>query len=97
MKKYTGHVIKSVKTGSIAEELEIEAGDILLKINNEILEDVFDYQYMQEEEYLEILIRKASGEEWILEVEKDYDEDLGMEFEQGLMDDYRSCTNKCTI
>ncbi|MDY5578216.1 MAG: DUF512 domain-containing protein [Lachnospiraceae bacterium] len=95
MKKYTGHVIKSVKTGSIAEELEIEAGDILLKINNEILEDVFDYQYMQEEEYLEILIRKASGEEWILEVEKDYDEDLGMEFEQGLMDDYRSCTNKC--
>lgn len=95
MKKYTGHLIKNVKPASIAEELEIEAGDVLLKINGEIVEDIFDYQYMIEDDYVEILIRKASGEEWVLEVEKDYDEDLGMEFEQGLMDDYRSCHNKC--
>ena len=95
MKKYTGHRIKNVKPGSIAEELEIEAGDTLLKINNEILEDIFDYQYMIEEEYIEVLIRKASGEEWVLEIEKDYDDDLGLEFEQGLMDEYRSCQNKC--
>lgn len=95
MKKYTGHFIKNVKPGSIAEELEIETGDALLKINGEIVEDIFDYQYMMEDDYVEVLIRKASGEEWVLEVEKDYDEDLGLEFEQGLMDDYRSCRNKC--
>ena len=40
-------------------------------------------------------VRKNNGEEWELEIEKDYDEDLGIEFENGLMDDYKSCSNKC--
>lgn len=93
--KTKGHVVKDVKAGSIAEELEIEAGDILLKINGQDIEDIFDYQFFEEDEYLEILIRKENGEEWELEVEKDYDESLGIEFENGLMDDYRSCHNKC--
>lgn len=93
--KTKGHVVKSVREGSIAEELEIEPGDTLLKINNEDIEDIFDYQFLVEDEYIEILVKKADGEEWILEVEKDADEDLGIEFENGLMDDYRSCHNKC--
>ncbi len=62
MKKYQGHVIKNVKPDSIAEELEIEAGDILLEVNGENIEDIFDYQYLIEDDYLEILIRKTSGE-----------------------------------
>ena len=95
MKKYQGHVIKNVKQDSISEELEIKAGDVLLEINGEKIEDIFDYQYLTEDEYIEILIRKPSGEEWILEVDKDYNEDMGMEFEEGLMDNYRSCQNKC--
>ena len=95
MKKKNGHLIKSVKEGSIAEEMEIEAGDVLLEINGEQMEDVFDYHYAINDEYIEILIRKSNGEEWILEIDKEADEDLGIEFEQGLMDDYRSCTNKC--
>ncbi len=90
-----GHLIKQVEAGSIAEEMGIEAGDRLLKINGEAVEDVFDYQYMIEEEYVEVLIAKASGEEWLLEIDKEYEEDLGVEFENGLMDEYRSCTNKC--
>ncbi len=89
------HVIKSVKAGSIADELNIESGDILIEIDGEILEDVFDYHYMVNSDYLVMVIRKPDGEEWELEIEKDFDEDLGIEFEQGLMDDYRSCTNKC--
>jgi len=93
--KITEHIIKAVEAGSIAEELEVEAGDVLLAINNQEIEDVFDYRCMILEEYLEILIRKADGEEWLLEVDKDEDEDLGLEFENGLMSDYRSCTNKC--
>ena len=93
--KKTEHIIKAVEPGSIAEELEVEAGDVLLAINNQEIEDVFDYRCMILEEYLEVLIRKADGEEWLLEVDKDEDEDLGLEFETDLMSDYRSCTNKC--
>ena len=89
------HVIKSVKAGSIAEELNIEPGDVLLEIDGEVLEEVFDYHYMVNSDYLVMVIRKQDGEEWELEIEKDFDEDIGIEFEQGLMDEYRSCTNKC--
>ena len=89
------HVIASVEPGSIADELELEAGDILLKINGNIIEDVFDYHYLMNEEYVELLICKADGEEWELEIEKEFEEDLGVSFENGMMDDYRHCTNKC--
>ncbi len=93
--KYTEHIIKAVEPDSIAEELEVEAGDVLLAINDQEIEDVFDYRCMIKDEYLEVLIRKADGEEWLLEVEKEYDDDLGIEFENDLMSEYRSCTNKC--
>lgn len=93
--KTKGHLIKKVLSDSIAEEMEIEAGDRLLAINGEEIEDIFDYQYLIQDEYVEVLIQKANGEEWELEVDKEYDEDLGVEFENGLMDDYRSCCNKC--
>ena len=89
------HVIKEVQPGSIAEELEIEAGDILLTINGEEIEDIFDYRFLVQDEYLEVLIRKADGEEWELEIEKEYEEELGLEFENALMSEYRSCYNKC--
>lgn len=89
------HIIKSVEEGSIAWEMGIEPGDSLLQINGSIIEDVFDYHYYTNDEELLILIQKENGEEWELEIEKDYDEDLGIEFEQGLMDEYRSCRNKC--
>ena len=89
------HIIDKVLEGSIAEELEIEVGDELVSINDQKIEDIFDYQYYVEEEYIEVLIRKPDGEEWLLEIDKDPDEDLGIVFENGLMDDYRSCHNKC--
>ena len=90
------HMIKKVEPGSIAEEMEIEAGDILLTINGQQVEDIFDYQFMTQEEKLEIVIQKGTGgEEWLLEIEKDEWEDLGIEFENGLLDEYRSCQNQC--
>ncbi|RGU90688.1 DUF512 domain-containing protein [Clostridium sp. AF15-17LB] len=89
------HVIKEIVPGSIAQEMGIEPGDRLLSINDTIIEDVFDYHYCVNEEELVLLIEKPDGEEWELEIEKDYEEDLGIEFEQGLMDEYRSCRNKC--
>ncbi|MGN0332364.1 MAG: DUF512 domain-containing protein [Lachnospiraceae bacterium] len=89
------HIIKEVMPGSIAKELEIEPGDCLLSINGNEIEDVFDYHFYVNDEYLNVLIGKSNGEEWELEIEKDLEEDLGIEFEQGLMDEYRSCRNKC--
>ncbi len=94
-KKQQEHKIKEVVPGSIAEELEIEAGDVLLSVNDKPVVDIFDYRYLSEEEEVTLFIRKADGEEWELEIEKDATEDLGLVFEEGLMDAYRSCRNKC--
>lgn len=93
--KHIEHKIKEILPGSIAEELELEPGDVLLKINDTVIEDIFDYQYLAEDDYIEVLVRKQNGEEWLLEVDKEPDEDLGITFENGLMDDYKSCHNKC--
>ena len=91
MKKNFEHKISRVLPESIAEELEIEPGDVLLAVNDQPIEDVFDYHYYTNEEYLTVLIRKPDGEEWELEIEKEFEEDLGIEFESSLMDEYRSC------
>lgn len=91
------HTIIRVEEGSIAEELGVEPGDKLISINENAIEDIFDYQYNVEEEELVVLIEKPSGEQWELEIEKDPDEDLGVSFEQSLMDEYRSCRNKCVF
>lgn len=93
--KKNKHVISRVLPGSIGEELELEPGDVLLSVNGSPVEDVFDYQYLLNEEYVVLLVEKPDGEQWELEVEKEYEEDLGLEFENGLMDEYRSCSNKC--
>ncbi len=90
-----GHKIKTIAPGSIGEELELEPGDRVLAVNDQKIEDVFDYHYLINDEYIELTILKSNGEEWILEIEKDAEEDLGIEFESSLMDDYHSCTNKC--
>jgi putative radical SAM enzyme (TIGR03279 family) len=90
-----GHVIRAVNPGSIAQEMGIEQGDRLLAIDGQEIRDIFDYQYYIQDEYIEVLVEKHSGEEWLLEIDKEYEEDLGVEFENGLMDDYRSCRNRC--
>ena len=92
--KYQGHKIMAVTPGSIAEELELEPGDVLLTIDGEELEDIFDYDYMTDAESFVMVVRKANGEEWELEIESG-GEDLGLTFENGLMSDYKSCSNKC--
>ena len=61
----TEHVVKEVMPGSIAEEMGMEAGDVLLSMNDKEIEDVFDYRYLMKDEYVEILVRKADGAEWL--------------------------------
>ena len=91
------HIIKSIEPGSIAEEMELVPGDELLTVNGEEIEDIFDYQFQIKDTYVELGIRRTDGEEWILEIDKEYDEDLGIVFENSLMDEYRSCRNHCVF
>ncbi|HKM34857.1 MAG TPA: DUF512 domain-containing protein [Lachnospiraceae bacterium] len=93
--KKNGHVIKAVEKGSIAEELGLKSGDRILKVDDTEVEDIFDYQFFIQDTYIEVLAKTAEGEEWLLEIDKEFDEDLGIEFENGLMDEYRHCHNKC--
>ncbi len=88
-------MIKKIEEGSIAQELGLVPGDWLLAINGQQIRDIFDYQYEIQEGYVELLIEKTDGEQWLYEVEKDCEEELGAVFESGLMDEYHSCSNRC--
>ncbi len=87
--------VKSVLPGSIAEEAGIEAGDAILSVNGEKIKDIFDYRFLITNENLMLEILKQDGEVWEIEVEKEEYEDLGLEFESLMIDDAKSCKNKC--
>ena len=95
MKKIYEHLITAIEEGSIADQLGLVVGDTLLRINGQKMEDIFDYQYLVADEVIVLLIRHADGTEEEIEFEKDEDMDLGITFGSSLMDEYRSCHNKC--
>lgn len=88
-------VVSSVLADSIAEELEIETGDILLSIDGEKLQDMIDYNYLCKNELITVEIQKKNGEIEEIELEKDYDEDLGIVFESAVFDRVKPCLNNC--
>lgn len=87
--------ISLVKPASIAEEVGIEIGDYLLSINDAEIEDIIDYKYLSSDEEMVFTIEKRNGEIWDIDIEKDYDEEIGLEFQKSIMDEAKSCTNKC--
>jgi putative radical SAM enzyme (TIGR03279 family) len=90
-----GQVVSSVISGSLAEELDIRPGDRLLCIDGKPVIDVFDYQVRQLQADLVILIEKLDKSQIEFELEKDEDYDLGLVFENPLLDDCNSCQNHC--
>ncbi len=90
-----GAVISAVQPGSIAAELGIASGDILVTINGEPITDLIVYYYLMVDESLELKIVKPEGESWLLDIEKAYGEDLGLKFSGPTCDGLRRCTNKC--
>lgn len=88
--------IEGVAPGSIFEELEIEKGDTLLTINGMPVADIMDYRYLQADEELMIEIEKPGGEIWELDVEKDFEEDLGLVFDENMLET-RTCKNNCVF
>ncbi len=89
-----GHIVKSVNKGSIADSLGILPGDVVIKIDDNEIEDIFDYQFFTLTDYLVLTVLRG-GEEWEYEIEKGDNEDLGLVFENGMMGDYRRCSNNC--
>lgn len=88
-------IVSGVEIGSIAEELEIEQGDVLISIDGQELMDLIDYRFYVNSEELTIAIQKKNGEVEEIELEKDYDEDLGIIFESAVFDKIHPCLNKC--
>lgn len=90
-----GAVVAGVAPGSIGEEMGIEPGDRVISINGQAVDDILDYRYLADDQDLEVEIGKNSGEVWVLEIEKDYEEILGLEFDVVVFDRIRPCINKC--
>ena len=84
-------LVSGVSPNSIAQELDIKEGDILLSIDGEKLQDMIDYNFMTKSELLTIEIQKKNGEVEEIELEKDFDEDLGIIFESAVFDKVKPC------
>lgn len=91
------NLVSKVLPNSIAEEVEIESGDKLISINGNNVKDIIDYKFLITDEYLELEVEKPDGEIWEIEIEKDYDEDLGIVFKEAILDRPMSCHNKCVF
>ena len=91
----TSHQIAFVRPGSPAALAGVEPMDIIKEINGVELIDIFDYYYYEDEPAFEMLIEKPDQTRHLVHITKSEGEDLGITFENGLMDDYRSCHNKC--
>ena len=88
-------LVSEVIEGSIAEELEIEKGDIILSIDGEKMQDMIDYKFLCKNELITVEIQKKDGEIEEVELEKDFDEDLGIIFESAVFDKVKPCLNNC--
>ena len=93
-KTYPG-VILRVLEGSIAEELELVPGDKIIAVNDMPLRDIIDFSFAMADEEIELLVEHADGEQELIEFDKDYDEDFGVEFERAVFDGIRPCANHC--
>ena len=88
-------LITKVVPDSIASEIGFEPGDAIVAINGTRPRDLIDYQFLCSDEVLELEVLDAAGRSHSVEIEKDYDDDLGLEFETALFDGLIQCNNRC--
>lgn len=93
-KIYPGVILRVLK-GSIAEELDLVPGDKILKVNGTAMRDIIDFSFAMADEEIELLVEHADGTQEIVAFDKDYDEELGVEFERAVFDGIRECANHC--
>lgn len=90
-----GVEITEIAPASLAAELELEAGDRIIKVNGRTVRDYLDFRFQTGGETEVVLeVRKRSGEEWELDIERDEGEDFGLSFEQIVP---RQCANECVF
>ncbi|SFI15993.1 putative radical SAM enzyme, TIGR03279 family [Tindallia magadiensis] len=95
MEKKGKNIIKHIEPGSIAEEMGVLPGDFLIKINQQLIEDRLDYEFLSADDFLEVELEKSDGTQWVLEIEKEVDEELGIIFTNEEADKTKQCHNKC--
>lgn len=88
-------IVDSVIKNSIAQELEIQKGDEILSINGQKMTDMIDYNFHIKSELVTIELKRKNGEIEEIEIEKDFDEDLGIVFESAIFDKIKPCLNHC--
>ena len=88
-------IVNSVLEGSIAEELEITKGDEILSVDGCQMLDMIDYNFYMKSELITIEVKKTNGEIEEIEIEKDYEDDLGIVFESAVFDKIKPCLNHC--
>ena len=88
-------IVEEVIPGRIADQLGVEPGDRVKTINGEPVRDILDYRFLTCAEIISVLLKKESGEEWLLDIEKDYEEDLGICFKQEGLGRIKRCQNNC--
>lgn len=93
-KQYAG-VILRVNPGSLAEELELTPGDKILSINGQNLRDIIDLSFAMADEEIDLLVEHPDGEQEMVSFDKNFDEELGVEFESAVFDGIRNCANHC--
>ncbi len=88
-------LITQIFPDSIAAEIGFEPGDAIVSINGTRPRDLIDYQFLCADEILELEVIDTKGKTHLVEIEKDYDDDLGIEFETALFDGLIQCNNRC--
>ena len=88
-------VVASIEEGSIGEELGFEVGDQLISINGVKPRDLIDYKFLIAEEDIQLKILEEKGKQHTIDIEKDYDDELGLAFTEALFDGLKQCNNQC--
>ncbi len=90
-----GNIIKYVYPDSIAQDANLQAGDVILAVNGKKINDILEFRFITADEEYELTVEKKDGSVEIITVENEYNEELGVDFEKALISGARSCANKC--
>ncbi|MBE3598292.1 MAG: DUF512 domain-containing protein [Limnochordaceae bacterium] len=90
-----GAIVSEVRAGSLADEAGIRPGDQIVAINGVPASDLVQLHYAAAQDRVDLEVRRPDGETWVVEIEKDEDEDLGLRFSDPLFDRIVTCVNRC--
>ena len=92
-----GLVVAGVEPGSIGEEVEILPGDRILAVDGQEVQDIIDFQFLTADEEFTLLVKKEDGEVWEIEIERSFDEELGLEIQAVSSHGLKLCKNNCVF